>query len=145
MTTNVLKFEVDSVATKLAKTLAYKEAKKDKSKVDFYTNLFKRQIKNCIKLTEHFIERTQQRFAPTEENSLSIAISRAIRNTKPLSRGAEYHVSQSQKYVDEESNIVVVLERQGEFGAVLVTTYKIGEEKLLSDDELRDLKKRGVL
>ncbi|EKJ5652559.1 hypothetical protein PJO11_001243, partial [Campylobacter coli] len=59
--------------------------------------------------------------------------------------GADYHIATAQKYLDKDSNIVVVLERQGEFGAVLVTTYKRGQENLLSDEELADLKKRGVL
>lgn len=142
---NTLIFDTSLVITKLARALAYKEAKKDKSKVDFYINLFKRQITNSIKLTEHFKQRVEQRFEALEADLLSCAISRSIRNTSPLSMGAEYHIAKTQKYLDNESNIVVVLERQGEFGAVLVTTYKRGEENLLSDEELMDLRKRGVL
>ncbi|EGL3777788.1 hypothetical protein IQ300_000687 [Campylobacter upsaliensis] len=141
---NTLIFDTSLVITKLARALAYKEAKKDKSKVDFYINLFKRQITTSIKLTEHFKQRVEQRFEALEADLLSCAISRSIRNTSPLSRGAEYHIAKTQKYLDNESNIVV-LERQGEFGAVLVTTYKRGEENLLSDEELMDLRKRGVL
>ncbi|EPB1160857.1 hypothetical protein ACRBLZ_000911 [Campylobacter upsaliensis] len=142
---NTLIFDTSLVITKLARALAYKEAKKDKSKVDFYINLFKRQITTSIKLTEHFKQRVEQRFEALEADLLSCAIFRSIRNTSPLSRGAEYHIAKTQKYLDNESNIVVVLERQGEFGAVLVTTYKRGEENLLSDEELMDLRKRGVL
>ncbi|MCR2104013.1 hypothetical protein CUPS4244_02735 [Campylobacter upsaliensis] len=141
---NTLIFDTSLVITKLARALAYKEAKKDKSKVDFYINLFKRQITTSIKLTEHFKQRVEQRFEALEADLLSCAISRSIRNTSPLSMGAEYHIAKTQKYLDNESNIVV-LERQGEFGAVLVTTYKRGEENLLSDEELSDLRKRGVL
>jgi len=144
-TMQTLTFDSSLVISKLARALAYKEAKKDKSKVDFFFNLFKRQISNCIKLTEHFTDRVTQRFEPKESDELSAAISRAIRNTSALQRGASYHLSQTQKYIDEQSNIVVVLERQGEFGAVLVTTYKKGEEMLLSDEELFELKKKGVL
>lgn len=143
--TQTLTFQTSSVITKLARALAYKEAKKDKSQVDFFINLFKRQLQNAIKLTEHFEERVFQRFQNEENELLSAAISRAIRKTEPLQRGADYHIAKTQKYIDNESNIVVVLERQGEFGAVLVTTYKKGQEMLISDDELADLKKRGVL
>ncbi|EPZ1026392.1 hypothetical protein ACXKGQ_000799 [Campylobacter coli] len=62
-----------------------------------------------------------------ENDALSVAISRAIRNTSLLQHGADYHIATTQKYLDKDSNIVVVLERQGEFGAVLVTTYKRGQ------------------
>lgn len=140
-----LKFDTGLVTAKLARALAYKEAKKDKSQVDFYFNLFKKQITTSIKLTEHFKQRVEQRFEELEADLLSCAISRAIRHTKPLSIGADYHSAKTQKYLDDESNIVVVLQRQGEFGAVLVTTYKRGEENLLSDEEVADLRKRGVL
>lgn len=141
----MLTYTNELVVAKLARALAYKEAKKDKSKVDFLINLFKKQIQNCIKATEHFTDRVSQRFEEVENDTLSVAILRAIRNTSPLQRGADYHIATTQKYLDEDSNIVVVLERQGEFGAVLVTTYKRGQENLLSDEELADLKKRGVL
>ncbi|TBR80912.1 hypothetical protein DU472_04440 [Campylobacter novaezeelandiae] len=133
------------VVAKLARALAYKEAKKDKSNISFLINLFKRQIQNCIKVTKHFTDRVSQRFEEIENDTLSVAISRAIRNTFPLQKGADYHIAKTQKYIDEDSNIVVILERQGEFGAVLVTTYKKGQENLLSDEELAELKKRGVI
>ncbi|HEB9312265.1 TPA: hypothetical protein RZK28_001746 [Campylobacter coli] len=119
----MLTYTNELVVARLARALAYKEAKKDKSKVDFLINLFKKQIQNCIKATEHFTDRASQRFEEVENDTLSVAISRAIRNTSPLQHGADYH----QKYLDKDSNIVVVLERQGEFGAVLVTTYKRGQ------------------
>ncbi|WP_052783793.1 hypothetical protein [Campylobacter jejuni] len=119
----MLTYTNELVVAKLSRALAYKEAKKDKSKVDFLINLFKKQIRNCIKATEHFTDRVSQRFEEVENDTLSVAISRAIRNTSPLQRGADYHIATTQKYFDEDSNIVVVLERQGEFGAVLVTTY----------------------
>lgn len=115
----MLTYTNELVVAKLARALAYKEAKKDKSKVDFLINLFKKQIQNCIKATEHFTDRVSQRFEEVENDTLSVAISRAIRNTLPLQRGADYHIATTQKYLDEDSNIVVVLERQGEFGAVV--------------------------
>lgn len=71
---NTLIFDTSLVITKLARALAYKEAKKDKSKVDFYINLFKRQITTSIKLTEHFKQRVEQRFEALEADLLSCAI-----------------------------------------------------------------------
>ncbi|EPU1613092.1 hypothetical protein ACV6ZM_000213 [Campylobacter coli] len=62
-----------------------------------------------------------------ENDTLSVAISRAIGNTSLLQHGADYYIATTQKYLDKDSNIVVVLERQGEFGAVLVTAYKRGQ------------------
>ncbi|EHW8023855.1 hypothetical protein K2U79_001823, partial [Campylobacter jejuni] len=47
----MLTYTNELVVAKLARALAYKEAKKDKSKVDFLINLFKKQIRNCIKAT----------------------------------------------------------------------------------------------
>lgn len=134
---------ITCVASKIARALAYKEAKKTKQSIDFLISLFSKEVKNCLKTTQHFVERTRQRFAQDEADNLYNAISRAIRNTKPLENG-RYHQSVSQKFIDE-SGIVVVLERQGNLGAVLVTTYKLGSENLLSDEELIDLKKRDVL
>ncbi len=43
------------------------------------------------------------------------------------------------------TNIIVVLERAGQFGASLVTTYKKGEENLISDDEFFTLQSRGLI
>ncbi|NDJ27951.1 hypothetical protein DMB95_08790 [Campylobacter sp. MIT 12-8780] len=131
------------VASKIARALAYKEAKKTKQSVDFLISLFSRQVKNSIKTTTHFVDRVVQRFTAEEADILYTAISRAVRNTKPLENG-RYHNAVSQKFVDD-SGIVIVLERQGELGAVLVTTYKQGGENLLSDEEVMDLRKRGIL
>ena len=131
-------------AVKTAKALASKEAKKTNQNEDFVRNLLTRQISAGLKATEHFAERFIQRFTANESESLSSAISRAIRKTQPQENGCN-HKTVSQKIIDEPTGIVTILERQGRFGAVLVTTYKLGCENLLSDSELRDLKLRGLL
>lgn len=51
----------------------------------------------------------------------------------------------AQKYIDEATNIVIVLERMGKFGANLITTYVLGKENLLSEEEVLELNARGVL
>lgn len=137
---------IQSVSAKIARFLANKEAKKDsKADLTFLIKNYTRQISNGIKTTQHFVERVRQRFEEQEANELYIAISRAIRGTRAVERGSYGdHLATTQKFIDE-SGIAVVLEKQGAFGAVLVTTYKVGSENLLSDEELADLKKRGVL
>ena len=132
-----------NIASKIARALANKEAKRTKKPMETFIQSFLRESKNSIKLTDHFIDRTTQRYVADEADTLYTAISRAVRSTSTLSNG-NYHKAVSQRFVDE-SGIVVVLERQGTLGAVLVTTYKLGEENLLSDEELIDLKRRNCL
>lgn len=75
---------------------------------------------------------------------MSGAIARAIRNIKPLEIGGN-HIAKAQRFYDDMTNIVVVLERAGQYGARLVTTYKKGEENLISDDEFLLLQSRGLI
>ena len=131
-------------AVKTAKALASKEAKKTKQNEDFVRSHLTRQITAGLKSSEHFADRVIQRFTSDEFENLSSAISRAIRQTAPQESGCE-HKTISQKIVDSLTGIVTILERQGKFGAVLVTTYKLGCENLLSDSELREMKLRGLL
>ncbi|WP_231853491.1 hypothetical protein [Helicobacter cinaedi] len=55
------------------------------------------------------------------------------------------HIAKAQKYYDDMTNIVVVLERAGVYGARLVTTYRRGEENLISDEEYQLLHSRGLI
>ena len=135
---------INIISEKTAKSVAQKESKKTKVNESFLYNNLLRTYKSGIKVTKHFANRLQQRFILDEVQVLSSAISRAIRQTQTQEVGCN-HKSISQKIIDKMTGIVVVLERQGMYGAVLVTSYKLGEENLLSDEELRDLRTRGIL
>ncbi|RDU55116.1 hypothetical protein CQA49_00815 [Helicobacter sp. MIT 00-7814] len=128
---------------KVAKALTKKELKAKGGNEIVVKNLISKQVGDGLKLSAHFEERVVQRFSADESELLAGAISRAIRQTKPLELGT-HHLPKSQKFIDE-SGIVIVLERIGRFGAVLVTSYMLGKENLLSDIELRELKLRGIL
>ena len=100
----------------------------------------------ALTTTEHFTDRIAQRFLADEEDMLAAAVARAVRNTQPQEFGSYgEHSRVSQRYEDALTGIIVVLERYGRLAATLVTTYKKGCENLISDEELAELKKRGVL
>ncbi|AAP76882.1 hypothetical protein LS66_007530 [Helicobacter sp. MIT 03-1614] len=135
---------ISCVATKIARTLAKKESKKTKKSETSLFALFFGQVQRGISTSSHFIQRVQQRFEANQSEELSGAIARAIRNTQVIERGG-MHITQSQKFFDTATNIVVVLEKRGVSGAALVTAYRSGEENLISDDEYQELVSRGIL
>lgn len=86
----------------------------------------------------------QQRFESTQIDEISGAIARAITNTQVIECNG-MHIAKSQRYIDTNTGIVLVLEKCGVSGARLVTLYKQGEENLLSDEEYQELVSRGIL
>lgn len=134
----------NGVSFKLSKQLASKKAKKTKENQEFLSVRFRNQIAQGLKISEHFKERAIQRFDESQEQDLIAAICRCIKNTKPLEFLRSDHLKIAQKFIDEATNIVIVLERIGEFGAHLITTYILGKENLLSEEEVLELKKRGL-
>ncbi|TLD93448.1 hypothetical protein LS74_001595 [Helicobacter magdeburgensis] len=135
---------VEKVAKKLATNLAKKEAKKSGKAENLCFALIFGQVSRGINASAHFIQRVQQRFEAQEEEELSGAIARAVRATQPMEQGGN-DIAKPQKYYDDMTNIIVVLERAGQFGASLVTTYKRGQENLISDDEFFALQSRGLI
>ena len=135
---------VEIVAKKIATTLAKKEAKKSGKAENICYARFFGEVSRGINVSEHFLQRVTQRFERQQEEELSGAIARAIRNIKPLEIGGN-HIAKAQRFYDDMTNIVVVLERAGQYGARLVTTYKKGEENLISDDEFLLLQSRGLI
>lgn len=132
------------VVEKTAKAVAQKESKKKKIKEDFLFTQLKRHFGSGINATNHFAERIVQRFEEVEKDELSGAISRSIRKVKTLENGCN-HKAISQKLLDESTGIVVVLERIGLYGANLITTYKVGQENLLCEEEYKEIKLRGLV
>lgn len=135
---------IEIVAKKIATTLAKKEAKKSGKAENICYARFFNEVSRGINISEHFLQRVAQRFEQQQQEELSGAIARAVRATKPLEAGGN-HIAQAQKFYDDMTNIVVVLERAGQFGARLVTTYKKGQENLISDGEFFALQSRGLI
>lgn len=136
---------LSDAAEKTAKALGNKKKKElSGNALTMFVNSVKREVKNGLKVMDHFSDRVVQRFEDSEEDILAQAISRALRATAPKEGHSGAHMRVSHKYIDEATGIVVVLERMGRLGANLVTTYKVGEESLISDDELRELKRKGI-
>lgn len=135
---------LQSVVDKTAKAVSQKEAKKIKGDEQFLFVKAQRHFSQGVRATTHFAERVVQRFEEVEKDELAGAISRAIRKSKTLENGCN-HKAISQKILDEATGIVVVLERIGLYGATLVTTYKVGQENLLSEAEYKELKLRGLV
>lgn len=135
---------VEKVAKKLATNLAKKEAKKSGKAENICYARFFGEVSRGINVSEHFLQRVAQRFERQQEEELSGAIARAVRATKPLETGGA-HVPKAQRFYDDMTNIVVVLERVGQLGARLVTTYRKGEENLISDEEYQLLHSRGLI
>ena len=135
------------VQNKIGLSLARKALKSGQIKdndLQWQAQRFAREA--VLPTTEHFIDRIAQRFLANEEDMLAAAVARAVRGTKTQEVGSYGdHSRISQRYEDALTGIVVVLERYGNLGATLVTTYKKGCENLISDEELAELKKRGVL
>lgn len=135
---------LQSVVEKTAKAVAQKEAKKTNKDAQFLFVQLQRFYGSGVNATTHFAERVIQRFEEAEKDELAGAISRAIRKSQTLESGCN-HKAVSQKLLDKATGIVVVLERIGLYGATLVTTYKVGQESLLSEAEYKDLKLRGLV
>lgn len=133
------------VFLRLAKQILNKEAKNSKESIQFLATKLQNQVAQGIKISKHFEQRVIQRFEESQEKDLIAAICRCIKNTKPLEFSRGDHLSIAQKYIDEVTNIVIVLERMGKFGANLITTYVLGKENLLSEEEVLELNARGVL
>lgn len=135
------------VQSKIGLSLARKALKSGQIKendLQWQAQRFAREA--ALTSTNHFEDRIAQRFLADEIDSLAAAVARAVRGTKTREVGSYGdHSRVSQRYEDALTGIVVVLERYGNLGATLVTTYKKGCENLISDEELADLKKRGVL
>lgn len=135
------------VQSKIGLSLARKALKSGQIKendLQWQAQRFAREA--ALTSTNHFEDRIAQRFLADEIDSLAAAVARAVRGTKTQEVGSyNYHSRVSQRYEDALTGIVVVLERYGNLGATLVTTYKKSCENLISDEELADLKKRGVL
>lgn len=129
---------------KIATTLAKKESKKTGKAENICYARFFSEVSRGINVSEHFLQRVAQRFEQQHEEELSGAIARAVRATKPLEAGGA-HVPKAQKYYDDMTNIIVVLEHAGQYGVRLVTTYKRGQENLISDDEFFALQSRGLI
>ena len=135
---------VEIVAKKIATTLAKKESKKSGKAENICYARFFGEVSRGINVSEHFLQRVAQRFERQQEEELSGAIARAVRATKPLEAGGS-HIAKAQRFYDDMTNIVVVLERVGQLGARLATTYRKGEENLISDDEFLLLQSRGLI
>ncbi|PAF46237.1 hypothetical protein BKH46_08330 [Helicobacter sp. 12S02634-8] len=138
---NLIQYAVE----KIAKTSASKEAKKQNQAKEWLYTQLKNQVSRCLKTSSHFEDRVYQRFTQEQEEILAGAISRSIRQTKPLETSRGDHIACAQKFIDEMSGIVVVLERIGKYGATLITSYIQGKESLLSDEELYELKQKGII
>lgn len=128
------------VSLKTSKSVATKISKKTGENLNWLTTKLNNEIQAGLKTTRHFEERVLQRFSEIQEEELASALSRCLRQTKPLEIQGT-----TQKFVDEISKIVIVLERMGQFGATLVTSFILGQENLLSDEELYELKRKGIL
>lgn len=135
---------VEKVAKKLATNLAKKESKKTGKAENVCFALIFGQVSRGINTSAHFIQRVQQRFEAQEQEELSGAIARAVRATQPMEQGGN-HIAKAQKYYDDMTNIIAVLERVGQLGTRLVTTYKRGQENLILDDEFFALQSRGLI
>ncbi|WP_143428606.1 hypothetical protein [Helicobacter sp. 13S00482-2] len=134
----------NDTVNKMTKYFSTKQAKKTNQNLQWLEQKLKSQISSALKISQHFKERVVQRFSEDEKEKLASAISRSIRNTKPLEvRGM--HLAKAQKFIDEATNFVIVLERMGEFGATLITSFVLGKENLLSDEEIYELKMKGIL
>lgn len=132
------------VLLRLTKQILNKEAKNSKENMQFLAIKLQNQVAQGIKISKHFEQRVIQRFEESQEQELIAAICRCIKNTKPLEFLGGCHLGVAQKYIDEATNIVIVLERMGKFGANLITTYVLGKENLLSEEEVLELNARGV-
>ena len=135
---------VEIVAKKIATTLAKKESKKSGKAENICYARFFGEVSRGINVSENFLQRVAQRFERQQEEELSGAIARAVRATKPMEQGGN-HIAKAQRFYDDMTNIVVVLERAGQYGARLVTTYRRGEENLISDEEYQLLHSRGLI
>lgn len=136
---------IQGIPSRLVKQIAKKKNKNTQENLPYLTTRLQNQIAQGLKISKHFEQRVMQRFEETQEQDLIAAICRCIKNTKPLEFFRGNHLGIAQKYIDEATNIVIVLERMGEFGANLITTYILGKENLLNDEEVLELNARGVL
>ncbi len=133
---------VGETKTRLLKAEVEKVCKVTHENKVIVENRLNRQIH--IEATSHFEDRFNQRFEESEDVALSGAIARAVRCSKTIETAYGNCAKVAQKYVDKLTSIVVVLEKQGQYKATLVTVYKLGQELLISDEELSFLKRNNI-
>lgn len=127
------------VANKTTRATANKAKKINDS---WFVQKTNREIENGLSFSEHAKERIAQRFQDIELDNLAAAISRAIRSIKV---DTQYNYKKKAiKFSDSQTGFVIILERYGNFGANIVTAYVNGRDNLLSDNELKFIKKWGL-
>lgn len=128
------------VANKTTRATANKAKKINDS---WFVQKTNREIENGLNFSEHAKERIAQRFEDVELDNLANAISRAIRSIKVDTLEYNYN-KKAVKFSDSQTGFVIILERYGNFGANIVTAYVNGRDNLLSDSELKFIKKWGL-
>lgn len=113
----------DKIIASIAKWIIRKEEKKGLKPL---SSAIYAKVETSIQISEHFIQRSKQRFDEMDLQSLTQSVVKAIKGTKPLERYDGSPLILAQRFIDKETNFVVVLERIGMYGARLVTCYKHG-------------------